>query len=117
MTSRVAIVDDNVNLLRAMEWLIKDEPYKLYIFHSPIDALFKIEQEDFAVVVSDLSMPEMDGRYFFKLVTERHPDIVPIIITANDTYDISKLNIFKTIRKPWNNFEFIKTIQEAIDYY
>jgi YesN/AraC family two-component response regulator len=45
-------------------------------------ALSLLDASPFEVVVSDLAMPGMDGAALMKIVCERHPAIVRIVLSA-----------------------------------
>ena len=57
----VLFVDDEVNILRALQRLLRSEPVTLLTASSPEQALALVETEDIQVVVTDQRMPEMTG--------------------------------------------------------
>ena len=46
MRRKIAFVDDDVSILESLKWIFRDEPYQLFAFQSPKEALQKIEEED-----------------------------------------------------------------------
>ena len=61
MSQKIAFVDDEANVLEALQWVFKDDPYNTFTIQHPLEALEKMEEEEFAVVVADQLMPEIEG--------------------------------------------------------
>ena len=61
---KIMCVDDEPGILQALKWVFADEPYELFLFQSPLDALDALKIHEFAVVLSDLNMPGMIGIEF-----------------------------------------------------
>ncbi|MDB9822331.1 ATP-binding protein [Deltaproteobacteria bacterium] len=122
MSQKIAFVDDEANVLEALQWVFKDEPYNTFTFQHPLDFLKKIENEEFAVVVADQLMPEIEGIEFLQLVKEKTPATVCIIMTAQPDLNIAinamnQGNIFRFVYKPWDNMEMKTAVKNAIDLY
>lgn len=122
MKARVLYVDDDANNLKALERLLDKEPYHLITFDSPEKALEKLGEIKPAVVISDYRMPEMDGTVFLKKVKERRPETVRIILTGHSDMEvaisaINQGNVFRFIRKPWQDGELRSEIVSALEYH
>jgi CheY-like chemotaxis protein len=105
MTRRILCVDDEENILKAMERTLRGE-FEIETAPAASRALEKLATEGpFAVVVSDLRMPGMDGIEFLTEVRKRYPDTVRLILSGNAdlTAAISAVNdgnIFQFLTKP-----------------
>jgi two-component system NtrC family sensor kinase len=71
------------------------------------------------VIISDLKMPVMNGLDFIKVVKQKHPEKVCMLLTAYMESEVmlegfNKELIFRYIMKPWNKDEFKETILEAL---
>ena len=122
MGHQIAFIDDEPNVLEALKWVFKDEPYELSIFYSPSDLLNSLESQEFAVVVADQVMPEMEGIKLLQLVKEKCPATVCIIMTAHADLKIAinamnQGNIFRFVFKPWDIVELKTAVKNAIDLY
>jgi response regulator RpfG family c-di-GMP phosphodiesterase len=68
-------------------------------------------------------MPEIDGHEFLKIIQEKYPHIVKMVLSGycNDAAlrtTLEQVEIFKVVSKPWKlrgNFE--KLIREALEHY
>ncbi|MEZ6063813.1 MAG: response regulator [Planctomycetaceae bacterium] len=87
----ILFVDDSatdrtrgVGLLRKQrpEWEIVDVP-------SASDGLNELGNREIDVVVTDLVMPEMDGRQFLQAVMERYPTIPVVLVTSQGSDQIA----------------------------
>ena len=59
--ARILIVDDDELVLIALRELLRSENYEVHTFSRGSEALKKLDQEIFDLVVLDIVMPEMDG--------------------------------------------------------
>jgi len=82
MKSNIMFVDDSVGVLKSLRWIFMDESYHIFLFESPFKALNAIKSKEFAVVVADQSMSEMEGLEFLKKVKQRSPDTVGMIMSG-----------------------------------
>lgn len=73
MKFNIMIVDDSKSVLETLQWLLMDEPYYLFAFDSPLDALKVIKTLEWAVVVAGRSIRKMDGFEFLKRVRAESP--------------------------------------------
>ncbi|HXK26449.1 MAG TPA: response regulator, partial [Myxococcota bacterium] len=78
----VLFVDDEVNILKALQRLLRMEDMHVLTASRANDALELLERNPTQVVVSDQRMPEMSGVDFLAVVRERHPDIVRMMLTG-----------------------------------
>lgn len=75
--------------------------------------LFK--NNNYALVISDLRMPKMDGREMLKQIDELDKDVVKVVITASDSnIDASTTICDAYMTKPIEFDEFIKTFKSLV---
>jgi len=117
----VLFVDDEVNILKALQRLLRMEDMHVLTASRANEALELLERNPTQVVVSDQRMPEMSGVDFLAVVRERHPDMVRMMLTGytemNVAVDaINRGEIYRLITKPWNDDELRATIRQAFDH-
>lgn len=119
----VLFVDDEVNILSSLKRGLIDEEYKCHFVTGGTEALKIMETEKIAVIVSDMRMPQMDGLALLKIVKEKYPQTVRIVLSGYTQLQqilttINQVDVFKFITKPWKLEEEIKNvIYDALEYY
>lgn len=120
---RILCVDDERNILKALERVFLDDDYEIHTADSGAEGLQVLERgERFQVVISDYRMPVMNGVEFLKVVYDRWPETVRIVLSgyADAGAIVAAINdghIYKFIPKPWNDDELRVTIQNCIERY
>lgn len=105
MNRRVLFVDDEPNVLEGIKRLTRKQ-FEVSTSVSPVEALRLLSSEpDFAVIVSDMRMPEMSGVEFLAAAKQCRPDAVRIMLTGNQDQKtaIEAVNcgeVFKFLNKP-----------------
>jgi len=122
MNPIIMIVDDSISVLESIKWVFMDEPYYLFTFNSPLDALRVMESLKFSVVVADQSMIEMDGMEFLKKAKQKSPNTVGIIMTSHLDFDkaLDALDnglVYRFIKKPWNDLGLRQAVKMAVAHY
>lgn len=82
----VLYVDDERPNRIVFEQSLKQE-FRIATMPDARSALAFLEQEDVAVVVSDIRMPEMDGLEFLTIVRDKYPNALRMVITAFSDID------------------------------
>jgi len=120
---KILCVDDERNVLRALERIFLDDDYEIVLAGSGDEGLKIMEDSGpFQVVISDYRMPVMNGVEFLKAVYERWPDSVRIVLSgyADAGAIVSAINeghIYKFIPKPWNDDELRVTIHNCLERF
>jgi response regulator RpfG family c-di-GMP phosphodiesterase len=121
-SDKVLFVDDDVNLLAAVNRQMRGK-FKISTAVGGVEAFGKLEVEGpFAVVVSDMRMPDMNGIQFLAKVHERYPDAVRIMLTGHAdidvaTHAVNETNIFRFLVKPCHKDIMEWAIEAAIEQY
>lgn len=122
MKFNLMIVSDSRGVIESIQWLLMDEPYYLFTFDNPFDALKVIRTLEWAVVVSDRSIQKMDGIDFLKRVRIDSPHTIGIIMT-DDNKITEKLDtsysecVYRFVKKPLKKDEIKQAVKMAIVYY
>ena len=122
MKYNIMFVDDSISVLKSLRWIFMDEPYHIFLFDNPLKALSSIEAKEFAVVVVDQSMSEMEGIEFLKQVKQRSPDTEVMIMSgfvkpAAVTNAINRGVVNRFIEKPLDINEIKKAVAIALARY
>ena len=122
MTARVLFVDDEPNVLEGIQRGLRKR-VELHVATSGEQGLKLIQEAGpFAVIVSDMRMPEMNGAQFLAKARERSPDSVRMILSgqADLAATISAVNeghIFRFINKPCSGDQLWSTLETGIEQH
>ena len=121
MNNTILFVDDDIRVVTALQRsLYKD--YQVEIAGGPKEALDAICESAYAVVVSDLDMPGMNGIEFLKQVRRLSPDTMRILLTGKANLEaaiasVNDGNIFRFLTKPCPQQLLTETLDAALAQY
>lgn len=121
--TRILFVDDEVNVLKALERNFLEYDYEIITAPSGREGLEVLAgTAPVQIVVSDYRMPGMNGVDFLQEVRKRWPDTVRIVLSgyADITAVISAINeggIYHFISKPWDDGDLKVTIANAVERF
>ena len=119
---RVLCVDDEPNTLTALNRALRRE-YTVKTAPGGEEGLAALEQHGpFAVVISDMRMPGMNGAEFLKRARDQDPDSVRMLLTGYADVDsvMAAVNdgyIFRFITKPWEAETLLTAVANAAEQH
>jgi CheY-like chemotaxis protein len=122
MTERVLLVDDEPLVLEGLKRQLRKK-VEVESATSGREGLAVIERSGpFAVVVSDMRMPEMNGSQFLEQVHKRSPDSVRMILSGQAEIEstIAAVNlgqIFRFLTKPCSSEALIAALDAGLEQY
>ena len=115
---KILIVDDSMTTRELLKNILVYWGYSFEMVKNPREAFESLYKDDFDLILSDMEMPEMDGRMFVKeLKNHRKLQDIPIIlITSYDTEHLTKdmpdVNAF--IKKSNFNQDYLLDVIEKL---
>jgi len=83
--TRILVVDDEPAIRDLFVDILEGFPVRVDTAHNGMEAMRKILEGYYDLVISDLKMPELDGPTFFREVTKKRPEMVRrMIFTTGD---------------------------------
>jgi len=122
MSERILFVDDEPNVLEGIKRLLRKQ-CSLQVAASGADGLRLLSEEGpFALVVSDMRMPVMNGAQFLAKVREQSPDTVRMILSgqADLQATIAAVNdghIYRFLSKPCPSDVLLAAVQDGLTQY
>ncbi len=91
MTRRILFVDDEPQILEGLRHRLHRQRklWDMRFADSGQAALEILAKEPFDVIVTDMRMPQMDGATLLKIVQERHPRMVRIVLSGHSELETS----------------------------
>lgn len=116
---RIFVVDDERIIRVSLVDELRDAGYSVHEFSAANAALAQLAVLEPEIIISDLSMPGIDGIEFLKKIKMINPEIQVIIMTAYSTVDTAveamKLGAYDYITKPFETDAILLTIQRAAE--
>jgi len=116
---RFLVVDDNVTITNLVSLKMLKAGYECDIAINGEEGLFKIKQNEYDMIMSDISMPCMDGLELLKKIKKYRPLLPVLIITGHATIENAvkalRLGAINFITKPINFDEIFSTINKVLD--
>ena len=120
MKARILIVDDEEIVIRScLRILGEDGDCEVEAVQDGLEALKKIDDGHYDVLILDIMMPKMDGLEVLRRVKETHPDIDVIMVTGLSQIETAvrsmKLGAFDYLPKPFDPDELKLVVKRALE--
>jgi DNA-binding NtrC family response regulator len=116
---RLLIVDDEVELNRALCETLADEGYETLGATGGAEGLEALAQQDFDLLLTDLMMPGLDGIQTLRQALAIDPTLVGIIMTGQGTIptavEAMKAGAFDYVLKPFNLQTMLPILARALE--
>lgn len=118
---KVLLVDDNEELLNSYRRYFYQR-FQVDTLSNPVDAVQRLRDVHYKVVMSDLKMPQMDGIRFLSIAREVSPDTTRIMLTGYADVNaainaVNEGNIFRFLTKPSPPETVEKALRAGIEYH
>lgn len=117
----VMLVDDDISVLSVYKKILKLKGFDVFTAKDSFEALKLIDERNFAVIISDIIMPKMNGMQLLKRIKEKNRNTEVIMLTAEGSIsgavEAVKLGAFSYQVKPVDIDELIACIRKAKELY
>jgi DNA-binding NtrC family response regulator len=115
---RIMVIDDEKVVGDMLRIHLAKHGYLVETFLSAAPALARLEEEPFALIITDFKMKGMDGMELLKTVKARNPDIHVIMITAFAHLDTAieafRGQVHDFFPKPFKIKDLLESVQRAL---
>jgi len=116
----ILVVDDDVEMGALLKDILEKENYNVEVVASGKAAVKAVEENDYAVIITDIKMPEVDGMEVLDFARQYRPESAVILITAFGTIDLAveamRGGAFHFITKPFKMKEILAIVRKAIEH-
>jgi response regulator RpfG family c-di-GMP phosphodiesterase len=116
---KILIVDDEANIRSFLLRHFETEGADCVASPNALDALEKMREQDFSLIISDVLMPGMSGMEFLRLAKKQNPETAFIMITGlmdiNNAVDSLRLGAFDFITKPFELPAMRRAVDRALE--
>ena len=120
VSPRILIVDDEVEITEILADLLSED-YECLKAGSAEDALARLSEGNFQLVISDITMPGMSGLDMIPHVKEISPETVVVMISGMQTVESAigalRLGAFDYLMKPFDLRQVEAVVKRALEYH
>ena len=115
---RILVVDDEPLVRNLLSEYLCHGGYECDLANSGRDALMKLANGSFSLVIADIRMPELNGLQLLEGIAQRFPDVATIVVTAIADIDTAiytmKQGAYDYIIKPFNLEQVAESVKRAL---
>lgn len=105
-STRVLVVDDEPAIRALVTKIVERQGFAVESARDGADAISKLEQQSYGVIVVDLMMPNVDGYGLIEYIKQQG-DVRPaiIVVSAGDSVSLRRLDgsmVHSIVRKPFD---------------
>lgn len=113
---RILIVDDQNSVRATMAAALKSDNYEIDVAESGAKAIGYVERMPYDLIITDYSMPEMNGLELTKKIKSRYPATSILIVTASESaHDLLKREGTAFFPKPFKILEFQNRVRDILN--
>lgn len=115
----ILVVDDEISMREFLDLLLSKEGYKVSLAKNGKEALTKIKQKNYDLVLTDIRLGDITGLDVLRAVKNQQANTVVIMISAYSTTEIAveamNEGAYDFVPKPFDNNELRQTIAKALE--
>ncbi len=116
--TKILIVDDEKNILLTVRHTLEPKGYAVASATTGEEALRRLAQQSFDLMLLDLKLPGIDGMSVLKEASEKQPQLPVVIISAYGTVENAveamKLGATDFLEKPFSPAELRETVRRIL---
>ncbi len=116
--ARILVVDDEKKMRHLLSLMLENQGHDAEQAKDGVEALEKVSQKPYDLVITDIRMPRMDGKEFFRQMKSLGIDIPVIFITAFATVESAveslQEGVVDYISKPFEQDRILMTVERTL---
>ncbi|MFH1700882.1 MAG: response regulator [Candidatus Zixiibacteriota bacterium] len=105
MSKKILIVDDNPNMSALLSEMLEIFEYDSIRAADGVEAIEKVELEDFSLVITDMRMPKMSGLDLLQKIKRERPEL-PVVVISGYAIDDEGGNLLTSLADGFLNKPF-----------
>ena len=85
--AKILIVDDKANIRRVIGEFLEESGHQVQTARNGREAIIQLKKASYDIVLSDKSMPEMNGPILIRLINRNFPHIRTILMSCDKILD------------------------------
>lgn len=118
MKCNVLVVDDEINTLKVLSATLKREKFNVETSQTGEDALLRLKNNHFDLVISDYKLPGINGETLLEKIKVKNPTVPVILLTAYGTIEKAvnamRRGAYTYLTKPVNLNILVSVVRGAL---
>ncbi|MBD3361091.1 response regulator [Candidatus Peregrinibacteria bacterium] len=123
MAKKILVIDDEELIIKSLERLLNKEGFTVTVAENGAEAVERVRDIDFDLVITDVKMPDMDGIETLKKIREArrqmNKEVMPEIVVTGfadpDKFEEAiALDVTQYIFKPFDNAALLNAVKKAL---
>ncbi len=117
---RVLVVDDEPVIAHLMADTLRRQGFRVHLHTDSRRALEDVARHDYDLLICDVRMPDLDGPAFYRLLQQRHPQLLHrLLFTTGDTLARDTARFLEEVQlpclaKPFHVEELLTAVDERL---
>ncbi len=122
MNNKILCVDDEESILKGFQLNLRKD-FELHMASNGAEGLEVFDRErGFALVLSDMRMPEMNGATMLSEIKKRDHEVVTVLLTGHTDFEsamaaVNEGNVFRMLSKPCPPDTLIKVLNAGLEQH
>jgi len=122
MNNKILCVDDEESILKGFQLNLRKD-FELHMASNGVEGLEVFDREKgFALVLSDMRMPEMNGAAMLSEIKKRDPEVVTVLLTGHTDFEsamaaVNDGNVFRMLSKPCPPQTLVKVLRAGLEQH
>jgi CheY-like chemotaxis protein len=119
MAGLILVLDDEERYAIMLRDLLKEHGFEAEVSIDPRDALDRVRDQHYDLVISDYKMPVIDGAEFLLKARKTNPSL-PVIMVSGlmnmpELLKVANIGVTLVLEKPFNTEEFLKHVAKFVE--
>ncbi len=119
MPKPILVLDDEEKFATMLQELLADCGYEADYCLDPQEALERLNQQNFQLVITDYMMPQMDGSQFLQAARRINPDLPVIMISGlmnmPELIKVANIGVTLVLEKPFNTGDLLEQVARFVE--
>jgi DNA-binding response OmpR family regulator len=119
ITEKILVVDDEQTVCSSIQKILTKRGYSVDNSLNAKDAIAKIKENDFDIVITDLMMPGTNGMELLEIIKKHYPELEVILITGYASIETAvkatRMGASDYLPKPFTPDELTEVTKKAIE--